>query len=242
MALTIRYSKRLPMKNNSTLLATGLLLLLGGCALGPAENREMAHARQDVQIRLGELVAQTRSAAQALETIFGSLGLAERSGMQFDSVTLSMEVAHTRGEDGHLAALLSADDDERQKADDKVVMTLHPQPSNGGHELADAYREYQPCGLGGALQSDSTDVGRLDVALVQAGMAALDAYLCARSQSGDATLTLDSLTVTLSVDVLRTDSGGLVLRLGNLSLGGEETQSSESVATATLEFTSSASD
>lgn len=221
------------------MFAVSALVLLAGCAARSVEQQEMTRTVQDQRLHLGELVSQVRSAAHALEAIFGPSGLAGRSDLRIESVTLSMEVMHAQDEDGHLAAVVSASDDESRSIDDKVVMTLHPTPSAGresDHPLADTYRDYRPCALGNETQADQGDPGRVELALVQASMAAVDAYLCAAKQSSDAGLALDGLTVTLSIDALRTETEGLILRLGNLSLGAEEVHSAESVATVEIDF------
>lgn len=226
------------------IIAVAAIFALTGCAARTIEDLEAESVEADQEKHFHSLVQQLHRTIDAMQAIFGPLGVAERSGLLLDSVTLSMDISHEQDEDGNLSALLAVGDDESQSVEDKVVMRIDPGATPESTApippLADHYRGYAPCRLPSAKSYAGFKHERLDIMLVQAAMTALDAWLCVAAEADSTTAELEGLTITLTINASRSDAGGLELTLGTFSVGEEVDLIIDRVAT--VEFTFSQPD
>ncbi len=233
-------------------------LYLAGCAPQAVQQHELRTTAAGDQIHVQELVSQLHQSILALQMIFTTNEQLGQLGLELDKVVVKIKSTHTDIGDGNVGIVLSgADEDEQFSANNRIELTLSvptfAQPSTQLSDTSPALREIlaryqhlprcvsaQPKPAAATTQTAKPVTAIRDdiVAVVLAGF---EAYLCGMGSASLSELSLDALTMTLAVDTLYTETEGLTLVLGPISLGGTAVQSAEHKATVQLSFRSTRS-
>lgn len=216
-------------------------LVLAACAQPTVERYELRAVERGEADLVHALVDQLHAAMSALQAaVSGDPGLAAL-GLRMDQVVVSLYTLHTDAADGGFLLLLAGgEEDDSGTAGNLIQFTLSVDDDtvSADHTTAAGQVAAAPDCAAPLEFAQTADEEGADISaeIVTAVLAAIDGYRCALDPAAHPILTLDQLSVTLTIDTVRTETEGLQFALGPVTLGDKLSQTAENKTTIQIHF------